>query len=314
MRCPSCGTLVREGTSVCPACHATITTDAIEPSEDVRWCVSCGSAIPEDEDTCPVCGMPAGGEFEEDGVEEKPQSVDVAEGLASAVPPMPQEGDEDGELIKDAPRRMRMVVTAVLAALVVVGGTTLYITRPWDPQAYSTHATEDADTSMEGFPGEVAHLSAQDRSAEAEQKEYEKKASKVMDGFFVRMGEMSGDADTLYQDLTTYFNTRDADGVAEKAASASALLEELDTTTKEIEGYTLEDDDLKSQRESILMLSSYLRGVLDTLNNAWAAAAESGAANGAADDAYAAFQWGSNGKSYDEWRTLFVNAYKDANA
>ncbi len=96
----------------------------------------------------------------EEGSDES-QQADAMPRIVSAIPNV--EGPFSVTSANERMPRRRVFIFAFVAALAVVGGSTLAITQPWNPQAYSTKATEQADTSKAGYPGEVSKLSGQDK-------------------------------------------------------------------------------------------------------------------------------------------------------
>ncbi|MDO4797285.1 MAG: zinc ribbon domain-containing protein [Coriobacteriales bacterium] len=309
MRCPNCGTLVRDGAGVCPACHATLEATAAHAPGEVTWCESCGAAIPVGEDTCPTCGMPVGGVFEEVFEEAPPQSDDMST-LVSAIPPDPSETPDDLHTIEERPRRLRLLLLAACAALVLVGGATLFITRPWDPEAYTIHATTDADTSMEGFPGTVTHLSSQDRIEDEVWQGYLGDVNGFLDGFYQRMGEMSLEAEVLYDSLSSLSSKGDMASVAGRSMAVAKLRDELIQTSTLATRLVLPDTKLDERRDKLLVLSTYLRGELDILEGAWTAASSEGNVDAASIAARIALQRASAGRDFSEWHDLFSNAYE----
>lgn len=313
MKCPSCGTLVQDGLDVCPACHASLALTQLEAEPDVTWCESCGAAIPRGAPTCPECGMPVDGayddEYEEPLHEEKPQ-VDVSP-LVSAIPPEPAQNPElPTRSPEDEQRRIRYLVIAAVAALVLVGGGALYITRPWDPEAYSIHAVEDADTSMEGFPGTVTHLTSQDHVEDAAWTSYLADAQGFLEAFSNRMGVMANDADALYDLLPGRLVAGDITRVHDRARATLKLREELDNTTRIATRLVLPDPSLDASRDALIVVANYLGGELDALEKAWAAVDEAEGLEQAGEAARIALQQSSGEHDFTEWRSLFKNAYE----
>ena len=108
-------------------------------------------------------------EAEDEEEASEPDDTGFIAGIESAIPG-PEPEDSPGARHDRMPRPCTFAFAAVLA-LVVVGGSTLLITHPWDPLATQTKATEPADVSMSGFPGVVESLSGQDDEGGAGQAE-----------------------------------------------------------------------------------------------------------------------------------------------
>ncbi len=309
VRCPNCGTLVKDGLDVCPACHAYLGDTLNQSTSDVLWCESCGSAIPSGRDACPVCGLPVAGAFDE-SFEDREAAGEDASVLVSAIPPDPSENPEGLQAIEERPQKLRHLLIAATAALLLVGGGALFITRPWDPDAYTIHATTDADTSMEGFPGTVTHLSSQDRVEDAVWQAYLGDVDDFLTSYHDRMGEMSREAEVLYQTLPGIAPNADMSVVRDRALVSSRLREELIETSTLAARLVLPDTELDKRRDKLLVLSTYLRGELDILQQAWDAASKETDARAAGVAASDALRRASDGRSLNEWRDLFTNAYE----
>lgn len=170
MICPFCGTHIDDGLDVCPACHADLAASTATPHTERRYCASCGAIVPEGATFCPSCGMPL---TKEDSIVMRPLTLgeegagpEEVAGVVSALPAA--EGPFSATSANERFPRRRVFIFAFAAALVLVGGVTLAITQPWNPNAYSTKATTEADTSKAGYPGEVEKLTAQDKGISTE--------------------------------------------------------------------------------------------------------------------------------------------------
>ena len=258
MNCPHCAAPVPKGADVCPACHNAIAagTSAVHvapvPDEDGTWCKSCGSPVPEGREVCPVCGMPVEGAYDEAwGEDAALPDPTPGEGpqprLESAIPPVPEAGD-DGAERQDARSHLRLVMVAALAALLVVGGTALYITRPWDPDAYRTHAVEDADTSQEGFPGTVTHLEGQDLIEDAERKQYLADAERTIDDFLVLMREVGDECASLEEPVETYLTTGILEQGPDGLATAREASERLSASYDKVAALDLNGSDYEDRQ------------------------------------------------------------------
>lgn len=312
MRCPNCGTIVPDDKGVCPACHAVLAPAWQADHGDVTWCQSCGSAIPKGAQACPTCGMPSDAfvdEFDEQLSEPNPDIQDTST-LISAIPPGPSEQPDELQEIEGRSRRMRLFAFSIAVALVVVGGGALFITRPWDPNAYSTHAMVDADTSMEGFPGMTTHLSSQDHVEDAVWREYLDDAESFLTEFRVRMGVLSDEADLLYASLPGWQTTGDMSVVRDRALEAGRIRDELRETTRIATRLVLPVTSLDNERDTLLVLSSYLQEELEVIDKAWSAAAGEDDLESAGTAVRIALQRANDERDFTEWRNLFKNAYK----
>ena len=172
MICPVCGSNVPDGLDVCPACHANLAATRVMPKLTGTWCPSCGALVPAGSTACPKCGMPIGApardnarvELERRRLEERRLERERTSTLPRIESAIPSEPDPSTEGIYGRERmpHTKTFMVAALASLLVVGGVTLAITHPWDPNLTDTRATTPADTSQAGFPGTVSRLTGQD--------------------------------------------------------------------------------------------------------------------------------------------------------
>lgn len=317
MICPGCGALVPEDANNCPYCRLPLTNDqgaGADPS--ARWCMSCGSPIPGGANACPVCGLPVEGAFDEaEGARFSvgtvmPQTEDEADstGFMSAIPPTPN-GSERDETPREKQRRMRLILLAVVASLVVVGGTALYITRPWDPNAYTIHAMEDADTSMEGFPGEVTHLTSQDRTQENERLAVFDEAEQFMDSVDARLQQLASELQESHDKIEAYLSRGYLLDEGADTATVVAISDELAQTCAKLDSYDLTDTDLEGRRDELVVIAGYLDGAANVLGEAWSLTnRESGNPN-AVFEVRAELEGDLGTRGYDEWLRLYQNAF-----
>ncbi len=265
--------------------------------------------MPYDADVCPVCGMPTEEAFE-DKDEPPAPSPDDTSALVSAIPPDPSKSPEPIQSLEERHRRLRLLVFATALALVVVGGGALFITRPWDPEAYSIHATEDADTSMEGFPGTLTHLPSQDHVEAAAWESYLGDSEAFLQEFYRRMGAMQQEIDLLYETLPGLFSPGDMATARDNDLACAKLSAELADVSKLATRLVLPETELDERRDTLLVVSSYQRGELDILAKAWHAASAEGDLTEAGRAASIALQRGTDSHDFNEWRNLFRNAYE----
>ncbi len=184
MICPTCGTHIPDGSFVCPACHASVSMTVAMPQLQGRWCPSCGALMGWEDEVCPSCGLPVERAW---GAPQPEQPADQASEGADAVPveptpaeaiaseaddtrsipriesAIPAERDPQSKVVANEGMPSRRSLTlAVVASALLICGIALAITHPWNPDAFSIKATQEADTSMAGFPGTVEALSGQD--------------------------------------------------------------------------------------------------------------------------------------------------------
>ncbi len=301
---------------VCPACHHRLKSTHAEEDYEARWCASCGSPIPGGLNACPECGMPIKGAFDEGRGErfsvgkvveaKKPE----AQGFKSAVPPAPRNGGE-AVLTEERPRNTRLALLAVLTALVVVGGTTLFIVHPWNHSVYATHALMDADTSMDGFPGELPYLHSQDRVEEGEYQTQLNIAIQQVNDVYKRLGELAAMLNESHQSLRAcidrgYVMADDSVRTTEMAG----MQKELEDDATMLSGIDFpKETEFMKKRNDLLVLVGYMRGAANVLADAWSMARRE---NGSPDVVFhvrSILEGERSDHGFQEWFELFSNAY-----
>lgn len=295
MICPSCGTHIPDGSTRCPACHAGIGATAAMPAVYGRWCPSCGSGVGWEDEVCPACGYPLE-ELWGAPVEGAPEAVaadvdapppslasltedadetSVIPRIESAIPP--EDDPESKVVIQEDMPRVRRLILASLASVVLISGITLMITHPWDPDIYSIKATEEADTSMAGFPGTVETLSGQDSDGT---EDYEvltgddatyAELTKAYDQL-ARYEERANQSEELFAEVA-YEGDKEARASGSREAQALAI--DISNLIDNVSQIDVSSGVYAQDRDHINTLASWLRNRVDTLREAWRAAAES---------------------------------------
>lgn len=259
--------------------------------------------------------MPVAGAFEAD--EEKHvlalrdgyKESREAEPLLSAIPPAPT-GNEQ-VLPSERKKRFRLIIASSIAALILVTGTTLFITRPWDPYAYVTHAMEDADTSMEGSLEHMTHLRSQDFAKDAERKEYMWYVQKSLDIFDWQMGAVAQSADGSESVLMAYVKTGAASGLTGNLALARTLQEQLKEKTEAVRALKPTNDEQQEQLDYLLLLATYLQGEMDALVQVWTSVEQAPNPTEGMTAARVAIGTKVDGNTLEQWHDLFRNAYHE---
>lgn len=280
MKCPSCGTYVTSGTTVCPACHARLKGPGAVTASDPRWCGHCGSRVPSSASVCPHCGAPLerGGSDVARVLDERLGDVhwelDIADSthsmprIESAIPPEPDDGYHAEGSHEHLPRT-RVILFSAAAAVAVVLITVLAVTQPWNPYAYVTHALTDADTSMEGFPGLVQRLSGQDPEPEqSDQQEDRDVYYDQLKDAYDKLGDISGRMDTNEQTLDAVLGG-DESGRTQGQSDATALSLELSNLLSQVGSYDLSSSPYLEDQQHIITLGNYLRNRMDAITQGW---------------------------------------------
>ena len=293
MICPTCGTHIADGLLRCPACHASVAMTIAMPVLQGRWCPSCGVSVEWEAEVCPNCGLPLESTWgapdapddaaQQGATGELPEVQEELEAEADAEPAeaphiesaIPAEDDPTSKvaLLDQLPHSRPLVVASIASAL-VIGGLALAITQPWNPNRNSIRATEEADTSMAGFPGTVESLSGQDQDPdEASQDELTGE-----DAVFAQLVEshekLGRYADRARENEALFMEvafTEDLIRREEGKRKADALAIDLDNFDEEMaqlrESTSVYGDDVAH----MLALSDWLRGYDTTLCTAWEA-------------------------------------------
>ena len=287
MTCPNCGATVADGALRCPRCRFELGATQKISLGKTTWCPSCGALVPEGAKTCPKCGssvvperpvratrdlkLPEIGNTSSMYALTEEQIRGNAE-IESAIPSV-----EDGPgAARDHMPRLKIFLVAALCALVVVGGGTLAITHPWDPDASNISAKTPADTSKSGFPGKVDSLTGQDKDAEPSQGEGATASSLAdeLEGLHESLGSLSGRADELEEALSTDGLSADKDERAAKRQEMDQLSIEVSNLIEEVSGKA-GTGEYEAAIKDLSTLGSWLRNRCDALSEAWELSAES---------------------------------------
>lgn len=283
MICPVCGSNVSDGLDVCPACHANLAVTRVMPKLTGTWCPSCGALVPAGSTACPKCGMPIGApardnarvELERRRLEERRLERERTSTLPRIESAIPSEPDPSTEGIYGRERmpHTKTFMVAALASLLVVGGVTLAITHPWDPNLTDTRATTPADTSQAGFPGTVSRLTGQDSDTDGTAVSVasaDEETFNALTDAFNKLADISKRADEVEQKLDDVGISGTSSERSQGAAEAEQLAYDasnLVTTIKDIDVTTT--GTYTDQRDHVATLASWLRNRVDLLRKAW---------------------------------------------
>lgn len=298
MNCPKCGAYVPDGALWCPKCKTELAFTQKLKLNDAKWCPACGALVPEGEDCCPKCGasldeeasvspgkaqprrtrkldLPSIGNTGVIDADELNASADETHTMArieSAIPPPSDEAS--AEAVHDRIPHMRAIVFAVVLAVCFVGGVALYITHPWDPNATNISATEPADTSMQGYPGKVDSLKAQDDVQVSTDDEDDSSASDStssvetdplteLSGYYAMLAELNAEVSSNEDKLIDDGVNGDLSGKDE----LYTLSIEVSNLITQIQSFG--SSEYADQAQNLLTLGNWLRNRCDALTNAW---------------------------------------------
>lgn len=287
MICPSCGSVIPDGLSVCPACHADLAMTRVMPKLTGTWCSSCGALVPAGATVCPKCGMPVVASHVSSAVEQmehrraedralERERTSSLPRIESAIPSEPDPSSESAYGREKLPHT-KVFALAAIASLLLVGGLTLVIAHPWNPNLNDTRATMPADTSQAGFPGTISALQGQDKVASATSVE---SADDLTYNSLLEAYESLKDISDRADDLESRLDTT---GISGSSEDRSAALEEakqlsLDasnvvTTISNIDVVTT--GTYTDQKTNVSTLASWLRNRVEAIYDAWEISADS---------------------------------------
>lgn len=281
MVCPHCGTHVPDDAVRCPACRAELETTMSMGRLEGTFCPSCGALVVDGLDTCPSCGMPvpvpSKSSADVPPVAERPaiETEFVSAALIeSAIPSVPDAAEVARQERAQEPP-MRRVALATALAMTVMGGAVLGITHPWDPLALDERATEEADLSHVGFPGEMEALSGQDSDPNAtyEQQSADELTLELLQDGYASLGSLHDKLSKSEDDLRAAAASGDAAARADGAEKMGELSIEVSNLVDELYAVDVSSGTYAEQREGLLELASWLRNWSDALDASWAVAA-----------------------------------------
>ena len=265
----------------------------VMPKLTGTWCSSCGALVPAGATVCPKCGMPvepahvssAVEQMEHRRAEDRALERERTSSLPRIESAIPSEPDPSSESAYGRERlpHTKVFALAAIASLLLVGGLTLVIAHPWNPNLNDTRATTPADTSQAGFPGTISALQGQDKVASTTSVE---SADDLTYNSLLEAYESLKDISDRADDLDSRL---DATGISGSSEDRSAALEEakqlsLDasnvvTTISNIDVVTT--GTYTDQKTNVSTLASWLRNRVEAIYDAWEISA--GSSDPAAD-------------------------------
>ena len=328
MICPTCGTHIPDGSLRCPACHASVGITVAMPVIQGRWCPSCGAGVEWQDEVCPNCGMPLEQEWgsptdpnvvpaaPRDAAQPVDEPVDETADtraiprIESAIPP---EDDPTSKVaaLEVMPQTSRFALAAV-ASILLVCGLALAITHPWNPNVHSISATEEADTSMAGFPGTVETLSGQDSDGSgvvSVPSGDDATLAQLVEAYgkLGRYAERADQSEQLFEEVAFGSDLdertrghREAEALAIDVSNLIARLDEVDVTS----GLYLEE------RDNLVTLANWLRNRVDSLSAAWKAAVDSQDPSADRDEIEAILTRDNDPSGTNVYKTHFDDSYE----
>ncbi|MEE1044055.1 MAG: hypothetical protein U0L51_01035 [Olegusella sp.] len=189
--------------------------------------------------------------------------------IESAVPAGPDADGpaEEGERMP----RTRVSLVAAIASIVIVGGFILLVAHPWDADLFSTRATEPADTSMAGYPGEVKSLSGQDSGSGAavEERSGDEATYEQLSQIYQRLGEIEDELGQSQRDLEDVGVSGDQATRDAKKANQDALATEISNLISQTGQLDVSSGTYADDIENLQTLGNWLRNWSDALSEGW---------------------------------------------
>lgn len=269
---------VPDGSAECPNCARPFYVTQRLDLGALRWCAVCGALVAPGEFACPKCGSPVRGAAaaavarripDPEPKREEPPQAD----LESAIPGA---GSYSVSSANDMLPRLRHFVVAATAAILIVGGSLVAITHPWDPNANDITAKIPFDTSNAGSPGVVDTLDAQDKGArDTEQQEV---VDPVFDALHSQYESLKDDAEKITEN-EDLLRTKGVGGTYDERSAGLAAIKEVSlAVSNSIASIENTSDGSGAYTETISNLSTlgnWLRNRCDALTEAWNASLES---------------------------------------
>jgi hypothetical protein len=202
--------------------------------------------------------------------------------IESAIPSEPDPSSESAYGRERLPHT-KVFALAAIASLLLVGGLSLVIAHPWNPNLNDTRATTPADTSQAGFPGTISALQGQDKFASATSAESADDLTyNSLLGAYESLKDISDRADDLESRLDTTGisgSSEDRSAALEEAKQLSLDASNVVTTISNIDVVTT--GTYTDQKTNVSTLASWLRNRVESIYDAWKVSA--GSSDPAAD-------------------------------
>ena len=204
--------------------------------------------------------------------------------------------------------RTKAVLAGALASLVLVGGSVLLISHPWDPNAYVTHNTTERDTSKAGFPGERDKLTGQDSSAEDTSAQISGDEQTLSDAY-EKLGKL---AEKIDDNADTFDDVAFSGSLEQRkkgASTAKSLSYEVSNLIDDISGIDVTSGTYAADLEHLQTLGNWLRNRVDALNEAWQADVASDDPSSDRSSIEAPLKEAENANGTNTYKALFDQNY-----
>ncbi|MBQ6651330.1 MAG: hypothetical protein IJM67_08785 [Atopobiaceae bacterium] len=217
---------------------------------------------------------------------------------------------EDVIAAQAVPRPFPLFLVAILA-LLVVGGSVLAVTHPWNTEAYDQRATTERDTSHAGFPGFIETLSGQDSTPSDTQEVIsgDEATYEQLHSIYARLGEL---ADSVDDNVRTFNQVATSGSRDERQAGrddAYAIAIEASNLLAELEQVDVSSGTYEEAASNISTLGNWLRNRADTLTSAWDVSLAYDNPSEASGEIMAALAVDDNSLGRNAYMSLFHDRY-----
>lgn len=317
--CPNCGALVPEGMSECPGCGMPVDVPR-NKQRATSW---------------PEADAAAGSENESEEIDRLVPRVEETDTQRESVGDEGTEGDNSAEETHAMPRiesavpagpeadgpaeegermpRTRVSLVAAIASIVIVGGFILMVAHPWDANLFSTRATEPADTSMAGFPGQVESLSGQDSGSDAavEERSGDQATYEELSRIYKRLGEIEDELEQSQDDLESVGVSGDRAARDAKKANQDALGTEISNLISQTGQLDVSTGTYAEDVENLQTLGNWLRNWSDAITEGWERSASSDDPSADADYVLRPVSSAQGESGKNSYQQLFDSNYGD---
>lgn len=187
--------------------------------------------------------------------------------IESAIPQAPSVAEDLTS--HDHFPRIAMFLAAFVCAAIFMSATVLYITHPWNPDAFDIKAKVAHDTSQAGSPGVIKELSAQDKksqkdlSVKADDQTYDKLKG-AYENFGKYMSRLA-DQEARLRAAADKSDTLTSDFITKMDDEAQKLAIDISNQLSDVESVNIESGTYKEDKERLQKLGNWLRNYADSL-------------------------------------------------
>lgn len=277
--CSTCGATLERDAHVCSHCntpcevafqpripaaaasHEPQAAPAVPASSDVRDAASNGESVEH------ACDYTHDNGYRGDSASAAPVSrpQQPSSQIVSAIPSAPAANDITSP--HDRFPRMRMLIWALVCAVIFVTSTVLAITHPWNPYAYDTKARVGQDMSQAGSPGVIKELSSQDKSnatdgdVKADDQSYDQLKSA-----YEKLGKQQVALNDLESTFRNAVANQQSDSYSDIASRVRATSIAVSNIIASVQHVHVETHTYEDEKSRLTTLGNWLRNYCDTLS------------------------------------------------